>query len=157
MDHAKRCTNGYSQFGIYGGYALPHMIISQLELIMLAHALDWLSAMTIFTFGPSITQIQPTPFVLLAHPLHTGHRPTPFKLSAHPLLNSDHMTGILHSCVGQDIQICWPRQYLNLGQHIICEISANTLFASYFKSRPRSGGPLLSGKCTTRLDRFKRG
>src|SRR6266436_1327591 len=31
------------------------MIIGQLELIMLAHVLDWLPAMTIFTFGPSVT------------------------------------------------------------------------------------------------------
>ncbi len=67
MDHAKRCTNRKSQFGIYSAYALPHMIIGQPELMTLAHVLDWLLAMTIFTFGPSIIyRIQPTPFILLA-------------------------------------------------------------------------------------------
>src|SRR5882672_3845868 len=74
MDHAKRCTDGYSQFGIYGGYALPHMIIGQLELIMLAHALDWLPAMTIFTFGPSII------YRTSANPFQTlGPSPTKFR------------------------------------------------------------------------------
>ena len=130
MDHPKWCINRQSQFGIYGGYALPHMIISQPELMTLAHVLDWLLAMTIFTFCPSIIyRIQPTPF----------------KLPAHPLLNSDHMTDIPHSCVDRDIQICWPRQYLNLGWLII------------FKSRPGLAGLLLLGKCTAILDCFKRG
>ena len=41
------------------------MIIGQLELIMLAHVLDWLPAMTIFTFGPSIT------YRTSANPFHT--------------------------------------------------------------------------------------
>jgi len=59
MDHAKRCTNRKSQFGIYSAYALPHMIIGQPELMTLAHVLDWLLAMTIFTFGLSITYSWP--------------------------------------------------------------------------------------------------
>src|SRR5882672_4645296 len=41
------------------------MIISQLELIMFAHALDWLPAVTIFTFGPSII------YRTSANPFHT--------------------------------------------------------------------------------------
>ena len=153
------------------------MIIGQLELIMLAHVLDWLPAMTIFTFGPSIT------YRTSANPFQTpGPSPTEFGPGHSNMLAQT----ILKSWLTHYFQ-SWPTHYFNLGWHIISnlgwrwltcfllahpllnsdwdiqyvgpdntQISANTLFASYFKSRPRSGGTLLLGKCTTRLDRFKR-
>jgi hypothetical protein len=53
IDYANRCTNKESQFGIYGGCALPHMIIGYPKFMALAHELDWLLALTISTLGPS--------------------------------------------------------------------------------------------------------
>src|SRR5882672_3809454 len=143
------------------------MIIGQLELIMFAHALDWLPAVTIFTFGPSITyrtSVNPfhtlgpsvtcrtsaIPFQTLgpsityrtsANPFQTlGPSPTEFRPGHSNMLAQtipkSRLTRYFQSWLASagllslgptelrlGHSICWPRQYLNLGQHITLDLS----------------------------------
>src|SRR5882672_4314189 len=140
------------------------MIIGQLELIMLAHVLDWLPAMTIFTFGPSIIyRTSANPFHTLglsvtcrtsAIPFQTlGPSPTEFRSHDRytPFMCSPGHSNMLAQTIPKSWlthyfqswlasagllslgpsptelrlghSICWPRQYLNLSQHITLDLS----------------------------------
>src|SRR5882672_9212097 len=104
------------------------MIIGQLKLIMLAHALDWLLAMTIFTFGPSIT------YRTSANPFHTLGPSVTYRTSANPFQTpgpspTEFRPGHSNK-LAQTIPKSWlthyfqsrPTHYFNLGSHIISNL-----------------------------------
>src|SRR6266481_3177049 len=106
------------------------MIIGQLELIMLAHVLDWLPAMTIFTFGPSIT------YRTSANPFHTLGPSVTCRTSAIPFQTLSPSITYRTSANPFQTPSTSPTEFRPGHSNMLAQTIPKSWLTHYFQSRP---------------------